>query len=107
MKFSILRTGRFGTIGRKVAIALALAMTLGGLSLSPAFAERNDGDRGDNRDRNHERRQWQSDHRGNFAYRRDHRQPYNYAQPVYTPPPVYYEPRQSPGINLFFPFDRR
>jgi hypothetical protein len=24
-----------------------------------------------------------------------------------VPPPVYYEPQQSPGINLFFPLDLR
>jgi hypothetical protein len=33
--------------------------------------------------------------------------PYNYSQPVYAPPPVYYEPQQSPGISLFFPLDIR
>ncbi len=88
-------------------MGFALATTLGGLFLSPAFAEGNEGDRGDNRDRGHERRQWHSDHRGNFAYRREHEGQYRYAQPVYVPPPVYYEPRQSPGITLFFPFDRR
>jgi hypothetical protein len=33
--------------------------------------------------------------------------PYRYSQPVYAPPPVYYEPRPSPGISLFFPLDIR
>jgi hypothetical protein len=110
MKSSTLPTARFGTIGRQVAkvtMALALATTLGSFFLSPAFAERNDGDRQDNRDHGHDRRQWHSDHKGNFAYERENQHPYRYAQPVYTPPPVYYEPHQSPGINLFFPFDRR
>jgi hypothetical protein len=88
-------------------MALVLATTLGGLSLTPALAARNDGDGRDSRHDNRDRRQWQSDHRGKFVYQRQYRQPYNYAQPVYVPPPVYYEPQQSPGITLFFPLDFR
>jgi len=113
MKSSILRSSWFGTTGRKVVMALALVTTLGGLSMSPALAARDDGDGRGNRDgrsgrhENRDQRQWQTDHRGNFAYQRQYRHPYNYAQPVYVPPPVYYEPQQSPGINLFFPLDLR
>jgi hypothetical protein len=113
MKSSILRSSWFETTGRKVALALVLVTTLGSLSLSPALAARDDGDRRDNRDGrngrqdNRDHRQWQSDHRGNFVYQQRYRHPYNYAQPVYVPPPVYYEPQQSPGINLFFPLDLR
>lgn len=77
-----------------------------GLSVAPAFADRNDqgdggdwhGDRGRHwgRDRGEDRRHW-----------RDYRQPYGYEQPVYVPPPAYYPPQPSPGINVFIPLDLR
>ena len=83
-------------------MALALTSLIGGLSISPALAAKDDG-------RGHGARQ--SDHnkrapRGE-GYRPEYRRPYYYAQPVYVPPPVYYEPRQSPGISFFFPLDLR
>ncbi len=84
----------------------ALASMIGSLSISPAFAahdgqgqrdrQDNHGQRGDrgHRDRHGDRR--------DYEYRR-----YGYAQPVYAPPPVYYEPQPSSGISLFFPLDFR
>jgi hypothetical protein len=77
-------------IGR-IAMALALASVIGGLSVTPALAR--DNDRRDGR--GHER------DRDRHEYRRP------YSQPVYAPPPVYYAPQQSPGISLFFPLDFR
>ena len=72
-----------------------MALVIGGLSIAPALAR-------DDRDRDHrrDRHEWRDEH-----HDRDWR-PYRYAQPVYVPPPVY-EPRQSPGISLFFPLDLR
>ena len=87
-------------------MALAMASVISGLSISPAFADKNDGhDKGDQHgNRGHAGQR--SDHDGN-GHRPDHRRPNGYAQPVYVPPPVYYEPQQSPGISLFFPLDLR
>ncbi len=93
---------------------LALTSILGGLSVSPAFAD----DGHDQRD-GYNQRDWhdhhgQRDHYGDrgehdrHGDRRDHEyRRYNYEQPVYIPAPVYYEPRQSSGISLFFPLDFR
>lgn len=52
------------------------------------------------------RREWRDEDRS-FSVRPAYPQPYVYAQPVYVPPPVYYAPRPSPGISLFFPLDLR
>jgi hypothetical protein len=110
MKSSIRKIGHLRLNRHKVAMALAFASLVGGLSMSPAVAARDDGhDRG-NRQGDHGQRAWQNN-RGNYGYRPqyrpEYRRPYNYEQPVYIPPPVYYEPRQSPGISLFFPLDLR
>ena len=57
--------------------------------------ERHDNGRYEHRGRGHER-----DHyvRGRHEYR-----PYGYSEPVYVPPPVYYEPPPAPGISIFLP----
>ncbi len=117
MKSSTNQTGFFKPTGRKAVIALAFASLLGGLSISPAFAERNNDHYRDNRhgDRQHEsrrdhnhRREWRHD-RHAYRYQPEYRRSYYYyAQPVYVPPPVYYyEPPRPPGINLYFPLDLR
>jgi hypothetical protein len=117
MKSKILQARHVGTTGRKVVMALALASALSGLSMSSALADENDdygrGDRqGDHSQRgarhgdHGQRGEWRGNREG-YGYRSDYRQPYIYAQPVYVPPAVYYEPRQSPGISLFFPLDLR
>lgn len=79
-----------------------------GLAVSPPlFARDNDqGGRGD-REFEHGRRDWRANDARNHWKRPEYRRPYVYAQPVYIPPPMYYEPRQSPGISLFFPLDLR
>jgi hypothetical protein len=78
-----------------MAMALAFATLIGGFSISPALA----------RDDGHDRGRHNGDHgdHGDRGRRDYHR----YEQPVYVPPPVYYEPRQSPGISFFFPLDLR
>ena len=86
---------------------VALVSVIGGLFVSPAFADDGhdqQGRHGDHGHRDHGNRGdrgWHGDHR-DYEYRR-----YGYAQPVYAPPPVYYEPQQSSGISFFFPLDFR
>jgi len=106
MKFSMRRTRFFSSAAGKVVTAIALASLVGGLGASPAFAEHNDRDGRGHGQRDHQR-EWRGDRDAYYAYRPYYRQPYRYAQPVYVPPPAYYEPRQSPGISLFFPLDLR
>ena len=104
---SLIRQARyFRSTGRKAVMALAFASVISGLSISPAFADNDDGHgRGDqHRDRG---RGDQHRDRKSYDYREGYRYPYVYAQPVYAPPPVYYEPRPSPGISIFFPIDLR
>lgn len=112
----------------KILLGITLAVITTGLTASAAVArEHDDGDdrpdrgwhryhyqhndhnrSGDLYDRygNYRQPEWRGDRRG-YRYRPDYRRPYRYAEPVYLPPPVYYEPRQSPGISLFFPLDLR
>jgi hypothetical protein len=109
MKISMFKNADLLLIGRRSLIVLALGSAISMLAVGPALAERND-DHGRGKQ---SQRGWQGDHgaRGWHGDRQAYRyQPgyrYPYAQPVYVPPPVYYEPRQSPGISLFFPLDLR
>ena len=110
MKFLASQT-RQTRSGCKTVIGLVLASAIAGsLFMAPAFADNRD--RGDRRDDHGDRRDdygqrdWRAD-RGRNEYRPTYPRPYYYAQPVRVPPPVYYEPRQSPGIRLFFPLDFR
>jgi hypothetical protein len=106
MKSSIQQAGYFGATGRKVAMALILASLISGGAISSAFAD-NDGGQGRGaKHGNKHQREWRGDRHDN-GYRPEYRRPYVYAEPVYVPPPVYYEPRQSPGISFFFPLDLR
>jgi hypothetical protein len=80
------------TIG-KLGLVLLLA-SIGTMTVGPAFAQgyyqgRHDHHRGWRH--GYDRRDW----RGAPEY-----EPY---QEVYAPPPVYYPPQPSPGVNLFFP----
>jgi hypothetical protein len=94
MKSSIRKTNYFGPSRRKLAMTLALAFAalIGSFSISPAFARDDGHDRGRN------------GYHGDRG-RHDDRRGYRYERPVYAPPPVYYQPRQSPGISLFLPLD--
>ncbi len=44
---------------------------------------------------------------GDHGPRFHERYPPVYPQPIYVPPPVYYQPQQPPGISLFLPFNLR
>lgn len=126
MKSSMWQGRYFGSTGRRVAMALAVASLTSGLFMSPALADNGDHhgqDRGvqgdhsqrgrfDRRYENHRpehRPEYRPEHRPDYRseYRPEYRRAYRYAQPIYVPPPVYYEPRQSSGISLFFPLDLR
>src|ERR1035437_2736361 len=88
--------------GRTVVMTLVFASLIGSLaSISPVFA---DNDKGNRQKARHSQNQSRDDHERR-GYRPVYRHPY--AEPVYVPAPVYYEPRQSPGISLFFPLDFR
>ena len=107
MKSSMSQTRYFRPTGRRVVMALAFASLISSLSISPAFADRDD-ERGQGaRQGNYGQREWRDDRRQRHMRRHVYQRPYSYAQPVYVPPPVYYEPQQSPGISLFFPLDFR
>ncbi len=116
MKSLIHKARHFRSTGLNVVMALAFASLISGLSSSSALAD-NDNGRGQGaRHGDHDQRASRGHHRGRHGhraeyrteYRTEYRQPYYYQQPVYVPPPVYYEePRQSPGISLFFPLDLR
>jgi hypothetical protein len=99
---------------RKAVTVFAFASLISGMSISSAYADNDDGhgrDRHDNRGQQERRgdrdqHDWRNDRERNWR-RPEYRHPYTYAQPVYVPPPVYDEPRPSPGISLFFPLDLR
>jgi hypothetical protein len=91
----------------KIAMAVALASAIGGLGVTPAFGDETDHrDNRDNRGRYAQDRGHNAD-RARHDYRGASHHPYQYAQPVYAPPPVYYAPQPSPGISLFFPITIR
>lgn len=103
MKTSNMRVGKFSSIVGRIMMALVIASMIGGISVTPAFAD--DHDRG----RGHQERGRES-----YGHYHGHR-PYGYGYPapvyapVYAPPPVVYAPApyQSPGISLVFPIHIR
>ena len=94
MRTSNTRARKFrSTVGR-IVLALVVALMIGGISITPAFARDNGrghggGHAGHGRGGGHDRG-------GGYGY---------YPAPVYVPPPVVYDPYayQSPGISLAFP----
>ena len=93
-------------------MALAVASVMGSMAITPAFADndhrannhgqvhRDNGRHGDERRGDRDYREYRYDRRG-------YQQSYYYSQPVYAPPPVYYDPQPSAGINLVFPLNFR
>jgi len=100
MKSSIRQASYFRSTGHKVLMAIACTSLIGGLSVSSALAEKDDGH---GRGREHAR----GDRHGDHGRRPEHRGPYVYAQPVYVPPTVYVQPQPSPGVSLFLPLELR
>jgi hypothetical protein len=105
MKTSIHSTQLAKPSGRTILKALAVGFLISGLSISPAFADR-DHDRGHDARGGHDHgrrgdRDWHDrGWHGDVGV-------YGYAQPVYVPPPVYVQPYQSPGISLILPIHIR
>lgn len=119
MNISTSQAGQLKPAINRIALALAVASVMGAMAITPALADGN-GDRGDRQDQgNRGEHHDQGLHRGQYKNDRDRReyQPvyrpayqqsyYYYSQPVYVPPPVYYDSRPSPGISLFLPLDIR
>lgn len=97
-----------GLRGRKALIAGAIAAALLSFASAPAFADKHQQQRQDPHryQNNQSTRGWHGE-REVYSYQPDYRRPYRYAQPVYVPQPIYYEPRQSVGVSLFFPLEFR
>ena len=110
MNTSIQQQNPYASLACKILSALALAALVGGLALLPTAASAADrgNDHGNGRGHDdHGPRESRDHHHDDYGRRFDHGGAYHYAQPVYVPPPVYYEPQQSPGISLFLPLDIR
>jgi hypothetical protein len=99
MKALLHKSRYFESTGSNVMIRLIVASAISVLSLSPAFADRDDGYGGGYRDGDRGHQEWHGYGYGGYP------QPYGYAQPVRVPPPVYYSPQQSPGITLVLPLN--
>ncbi|GEM_PF-656122 len=133
MKALLHKSRYFESTGSNVMIRLIVASAISVLSLSPAFADRDDGYGGGYRDGDRGHQEWHGNEGGYRGGDHDHQewhgngggyrdgdrghqewhgygyggypQPYGYAQPVRVPPPVYYSPQQSPGITLVLPLN--
>ena len=97
----------------KIVLALAVASVMGAMAVTPAIA-RDNNDRRGHQDQGLHKGQYKNDRYRREsrpvyrpAYRPVYQHPYYYSQPVYAPPPVYYEPEPSPGISLFLPLNIR
>jgi hypothetical protein len=88
----------------KIATAIALALALGGLGMTPAFGEEHDNRGANEGDRGHDSH---NTDRARHNSRPASHHAYQYAQPAYAPAPVYYAPQPSPGISLFIPISIR
>ena len=81
----------------KILMAIIFASVIGGLSAGPALS---DNDLGQRAKATRQARQSPLAR----AIAREVYRPYRYApEPIYAPPPVFYAPEPSPGINIFFP----
>lgn len=111
MKSSRWQAENLISTGRKIMMTFAVASLLSGMAVTSAYADKDkdknkdkDRDRGDQHDNGrHGEKHGYDGHR----YYPEPKRHYSYVQPVYVPPPVYYEPRQSPGVTVFFPLDLR
>jgi hypothetical protein len=101
---SITRAKHVRSTAGKTLLAVALASTIGGLSVGPALGQERGWHQQEQQDRGRHQRDWRDDRR-----RRVYRPVYAprvYAAPVYAPPPVVYVPAPSAGVHLFFPLFR-
>ncbi len=103
-------TEYFSSTGHVPITAFVFAAVISGLLISTVFADGNHGHGQAGHNGQHGNYGNHGNHRRNHYRHNDHRDyryGYGYAQPVYVPAPVYYEPQPSPGISLFFPIDIR
>jgi hypothetical protein len=109
MNFTVRQVEWSRMVGRRIAVAVIWATVVAVLTMMapPLFARDYDQSGRGGRHVDQGQRDWRSNGARSHRYRHSYVRPYVYAQPVYVPPPVYYEPRQSPGISLFFPLDLR
>ena len=106
MKTSTKQARNFGPTISKIVMALGVASVMGGMAITPALADndhRGNNHRQVHRDNGRHNGEW----RGDRNDRRGYQQSYYYSQPVYAPPPVYYDPQPSAGISLVFPLNFR
>jgi hypothetical protein len=102
MKTVIQRRLYFQPIINRIMIGLILGSAISVSTSSPAFADRDNG-HGRFNQGGERHQEWRGGYGNNYGYGRGYRPIYR--QPVYVPPPVYFPPSQSPGINLFLPFN--
>ena len=104
MKTLIQKAKLLRQIGNKVRVVMALILVsaIGVLSMSSAFADRDDDHHGRG---DHDGYRYQREYQQPYGYQRGYQQPYAYVQPVFVPPPVYYVPQQPLGISLVFPLN--
>lgn len=106
MKTLIQKSSCFSSTGSKLVWTLIFASVISVLSISSALADRGNGHGRGNRGGGHHHQEWRGNQGDYGRFRPGYQQPYyNYAQPVYVPPPVYFAPQQSPGISLFLPLN--
>ena len=96
--------GNFRSMAGKMMLGLVVASMIGGIWVAPAGAgdrEYREGRGGRYDNRGYEGRgHWRDGdrYRGRRVYRS-----YQYVEPVYVAPPVYYAPQPAPGISIFLP----
>jgi hypothetical protein len=114
VKTSTAWSSRTRSTSARIATALGLTMTIGGVWATPAFGEYNHDhpsqqQRGQYQGSRHpsSHQEHRGDWHGNQRY--DHRGGNGYDNQgyVYAPPPVAYVPQPSPGITLVFPLQFR
>jgi uncharacterized membrane protein len=105
----------YGIIIGRIMMALVLAIMIGSMDVSPAFAKNNKGghDKGGHYKGGHDNGRKYHHGKGGY-YHNPAYWPYGYsygyrgsvyASPpvIYAPPPVIYAPPPPPGISIFFP----
>jgi hypothetical protein len=86
-------------------LALAFALVISAMAMAPALADDHDNRQG-NWNNGRGNGGYHGERHGYHGERHGYRPGY-YGQPIYAPPPVYYPPVPSPGINLVFPIHIR
>lgn len=102
MKYSKQLTDIFGLFSGIALLAVTIIIAISMLFITPAYADHGHGHGHGGEE--HGEHGWRGGYGGGYGYGYGG---YGYAQPVYAPPPVYYPPQASPGINVMFPLNFR